>query len=85
MTIYNNYVLLQLMVDGVPTLDGQLVQLLAGVVRRTKQEPVTAHRQLMGVTNARLMDQATPKRNPATSTHAQVRSSQSVSHRLQIK
>ena len=60
------------MVDGVRGLTGPLAQLLVGAVSVTEQELVTAHRQIMGVMNARRTVQVTLRQKPATTTIAQV-------------
>ena len=59
------------MVDGVHTLDGPLAQLLVEVVAKAEQGLVTTHHRLMGVKDARLMVQATLRRNLATQMYAQ--------------
>ena len=63
------------MVDGVHGLVGPLAQSLVRVVSTAEAELVTARRQNMGAMNARLMAQVTPKQNPVTPTHVQVRKS----------
>ena len=60
------------MVDGGRTLDGPLAQKRAEVVSIAEQGYVITHLQLMEVANARLMDQATPKENPATPIRAHI-------------